>query len=254
MGRGLSPPPLAAVRLPLPPLPGPSLAARLARRGLPGAPAPGTPGLPVEVRARPNRCGGPALRRGFFNPRGGPSSFAPAAPAWPCGPPLSLRSRGSAPPAGLCPGVGGPAPGGFWASLVSPGGGRGCPPGGLAALGRSPRSALVPAPPPPPRRGPGWCSAGLGAWRCWAWRPCLVGGPLNPAFAGPILDRGGGWRYSAPHPLAPPARAAGPPWLASLGACRDPRPPAAPRPPSPSGGTRGSAGLAGVPTFFPGSD
>lgn len=253
MGRGLSPPPLAAVRLPLPPLPGPSLAARLARRGLPGAPAPGTPGLPVAVRARPNRCGGPALRRGFFNPRGGPSSFAPAAPAWPCGPPLSLRSRGSAPPAGLCPGVGGPAPGGFGPRSFRRGGAGGARPVALRPWGVSPARPLS-RPPPAAPAWPGVVRCGVGGLAVLGLAALPCRRPSEPGIRRAHLGQRWGVEVLRPSPSGPASKGGGAALAGFPGACRDPRPPATSRPPSPSGGTRGSAGLAGVPTFFRGSD
>ena len=251
MGRGLSPPPLAAVRLPLPPLPGPGLAARLARRGSPG-PLPRPPRacrsqfvlVPTAVVAPP--CGGAFLIPGAGRRRS------------PRRPPPGL----AAPPCRSAPGGRLPPPGSALVSVAPPrgvlglarfaGGGPGVPARWPCGPGAFPPLGPCPGPPPPPRRGPGWCGAGLGAWRCWAWRPCLVGGPLNPAFAGPILGRGGGWRYSAPHPLAPPARAAGPPWLASLvrvGTLAPRRPPVRRPPP---GALVGAQGWLGCQLFFAG--
>ena len=174
MGRGLSPPPLAAVRLPLPPLPGPGLAARLARRGSPG-PLPRPPRacrsqfvlVPTAVVAPP--CGGAFLIPGAGRRRS------------PRRPPPGL----AAPPCRSAPGGRLPPPGSALVSVAPPrgvlglarfaGGGRGCPPGGLAALGRSPRSALVPAPP----RRPGVARGG--AVRGWGLGGAGLGGPALSA-------------------------------------------------------------------------
>ena len=211
MGVGLSPLPLAAARLPPPPLAGPGLCSVGRRGSLAYGSPPRPPGL---IRARRSACGWPAccaLR------------FAPAR-----GPPLrSSRSVVGRPPAGalsrprLRRGLPPPSSalwsflrsGGLASSQVCAWGGRGCPPAGPCSARRFPARVSSGPPCAPP------CSGAPGALWWSGLLPCRPP-PGRPRWGLPGAQGPFGWGFAPP----PASRSAPPEGRASRAPLRRPAP------------------------------